>query len=150
MRKKGILQGCPLSPTFGNLYLAPFDKWLDARGTRFCRYSDDILVCFPEQQEAEDFYPIMEIALLDNARCQITISHKYALWEAIGEYDAEFGSISYEDGVYSSRDRGSDWEIEETGCSGWIFYDSPGLLRWFDNNEGIELYFVPYVNSTDE
>lgn len=101
-------------------------------------------------QEAEDFYPIMKIAPLDSERCQITISHKYAMWEATGEYDAEFGSISYEDGVYSSRDHGGDWEIEETGCSGWIFYDSPGLLCWFDNDEGGELYFVPHIDSTDE
>ena len=54
--KRGILQGCPLSPTFGNLYLAPFDRWLDAKGLHFCRCSDDILVCFRERREAEDFY----------------------------------------------------------------------------------------------
>ena len=101
-------------------------------------------------QEAEDFYPVMEITPLDSNRCKITISHKYAMWEATGEYDADFGRVSYKDGVYSSRDRGGDWEVEETGCSGRIFYESPGLLRWFDNDEGDELYFVPYVDSADE
>ena len=102
-------------------------------------------------QEAEyETYPRMKITPLDSKRCQITIWYKYYMWEATGEYDADLSRISYKDGVYSSRDRGGDWEVEETGCSGWIFYESPGLLRWLDNNEGNELYFAPYVDSTDE
>ncbi|MBR0280230.1 MAG: hypothetical protein IJQ81_01405 [Oscillibacter sp.] len=100
-------------------------------------------------QEPDDFYPVMQITPLDSKRCQIAIGYKYDMWEAVGEYD-NLRRISYKDGVYSSRDRGGDWEVEKTGCSGWIIYESPGLLRWFDNDEGYELYFVPYVDSMDE
>ena len=54
---RGVLQGCPLSPHLANLYLASHDEWLDSLGVPFCRYADDIVVCFSSKQEAERFYP---------------------------------------------------------------------------------------------
>ena len=69
--KKGILQGSPLSPALGNLYLSPFDKWLDSKKLPFCRYSDDILVCFRTRAEAEDFYGKAVQELLQTYRLEL-------------------------------------------------------------------------------
>ena len=57
--KKGLLQGSPLSPLLANLYLTSLDEWIDEHAHAFCRYSDDIFVCFRERREAEAFYPIL-------------------------------------------------------------------------------------------
>jgi RNA-directed DNA polymerase len=40
-REVGVLQGSPLSPRLSNILLDDFDKELERRGHRFCRYADD-------------------------------------------------------------------------------------------------------------
>lgn len=40
-RTKGVPQGGPLSPLLANILLDDFDKELEQRGHRFCRYADD-------------------------------------------------------------------------------------------------------------
>jgi RNA-directed DNA polymerase len=39
-REAGTPQGSPLSPLLSNLLLDEFDKELERRGHRFCRYAD--------------------------------------------------------------------------------------------------------------
>ena len=53
---KGIIQGCSLSPLWGNLYLNALDQRLDALEMSFCRYADDLVIAFREKQKASDFY----------------------------------------------------------------------------------------------
>ncbi len=59
---KGICQGSPLSPLLSNLYLAPFDRYLEKRGFRHIRFSDDIIILLQDsaqgkllRQEIENF-----------------------------------------------------------------------------------------------
>jgi group II intron reverse transcriptase/maturase len=40
-REAGMPQGSPLSPLLSNILLDDFDKELERRGHRFCRYADD-------------------------------------------------------------------------------------------------------------
>ena len=40
-REAGMAQGSPLSPLLSNILLDDFDKELERRGHRFCRYADD-------------------------------------------------------------------------------------------------------------
>jgi len=40
-RKEGTPQGGPLSPLLANVVLDEFDKELERRGHKFCRYADD-------------------------------------------------------------------------------------------------------------
>jgi len=40
----GTPQGGPLSPLLSNIYLDELDKELEARGLRFCRYADDVVI----------------------------------------------------------------------------------------------------------
>src|SRR5450756_1796471 len=39
--EEGVPQGGPLSPLLSNVMLDEFDKELEKRGHRFCRYADD-------------------------------------------------------------------------------------------------------------
>lgn len=104
-----------------------------------------------EWEAADDFYPVMEITHSGGGQCQITITHKFAKWEAIGEYDGEREALLYSDGIYSSLNHGSiEWEVEETDCSGWIFYESPDALRWFSNDDDFEQYFIRTGSPMDE
>lgn len=41
---KGSPQGGPLSPLLSNIYLDRFDRLLESRGHRFCRYADDCVI----------------------------------------------------------------------------------------------------------
>ncbi|AGI85993.1 putative reverse transcriptasematurase of intron [Candidatus Methanomethylophilus alvi Mx1201] len=42
--RQGSPQGGPLSPLLSNIYLDRFDRLLESRGLRFCRYADDRLI----------------------------------------------------------------------------------------------------------
>ena len=90
----------------------------------------------------ESDYYVMKIVPLSSESCQITITSKFAKWDAVGEYDARRDRIYYSDGTYSSLNRNSmAWEVEESGCSGWILYEAPDALCWLDDDE-VEWYFI--------
>ena len=55
-KKKGLLQGSPLSPMLSNYYLTALDKKYYEAGIRYCRYSDDITLYFKTREEAEAAY----------------------------------------------------------------------------------------------
>lgn len=95
-----------------------------------------------EWEEVESDYYVMKIVPLSSESCQITITSKFAKWDAVGEYDARRDRIYYSDGTYSSLNRNSmAWEVEESGCSGWILYEAPDALCWLDDDE-VEWYFI--------
>ena len=49
----GTPQGGCISPLLANIYLDPFDKELEARGLRFCRYADDVVIFVKSERAAE-------------------------------------------------------------------------------------------------
>ncbi|MCE4225878.1 hypothetical protein HCU64_19170 [Methylobacterium sp. C25] len=49
---RGIRQGMPLSPTLANLCLSEFDRHIEQSNIRMIRYSDDIILFFPNRSEA--------------------------------------------------------------------------------------------------
>ncbi len=55
-KKKGILQGSPISPLFANLYLASLDRDYMDHGYKYCRYSDDINIYFKDYDDAVTCY----------------------------------------------------------------------------------------------
>ena len=105
-----------------------------------------------EWEEVDSHYPVMEIAHLSGEQCQITITHKYAKWDATGEYDATRGVIRYFDGTYSSLNRASmEWEAEEEAdCSGWIYYEAPDALCWYNTADDYAEYFIRTDSLMDE
>ena len=52
-RDAGTPQGSPLSPLLSNILLDSFDKELERRGHRFCRYADDANVYVRSQRAGE-------------------------------------------------------------------------------------------------
>ncbi|MBE6525650.1 MAG: group II intron reverse transcriptase/maturase [Thermoplasmata archaeon] len=51
--EKGSPQGGPLSPLLANIYLNEFDRLLEERGLRFCRYADDIVILVRSERAAK-------------------------------------------------------------------------------------------------
>ena len=51
--ERGSPQGGPLSPLLANIYLNEFDKVLEERGMRFCRYADDIVISVRSEKAAQ-------------------------------------------------------------------------------------------------
>ena len=51
--REGSPQGGPLSPLLSNIYLDKFDKLLESRGLRFCRYADDCMIFVRSQRAGE-------------------------------------------------------------------------------------------------
>lgn len=56
VKRKGILQGSPLSPMIANLYLAPLDERMEREGMHYCRYADDINVYCRTREEAQEIF----------------------------------------------------------------------------------------------
>jgi RNA-directed DNA polymerase len=52
-RKQGTPQGGPLSPLLSNILLDDFDKELERRGHKFCRYADDCNIYVHSQRAGE-------------------------------------------------------------------------------------------------
>lgn len=55
-KNKGILQGSPISPFLGNLYLSLLDTQLELMNIPFCRFCDDIAMFFSNFEEAKESY----------------------------------------------------------------------------------------------
>lgn len=53
IREAGTPQGSPLSPLLSNILLDDFDKELERRGHRFCRYADDANIYVRSQRAGE-------------------------------------------------------------------------------------------------
>ncbi len=53
LRRRGIVQGGPLSTLLANVYLDVLDRALAARGACFVRFADDVLLLFRSRAEAE-------------------------------------------------------------------------------------------------
>lgn len=51
--EEGSPQGGNLSPLLANIYLNEFDRLLEERGHRFCRYADDIMILVRSERAAE-------------------------------------------------------------------------------------------------
>ena len=49
---EGVMQGGPLSPLLGNVMLNELDKVLEARGHRFARYADDLMIYCKSKRSA--------------------------------------------------------------------------------------------------
>ena len=55
-KRKGLIQGSPLSPVFSNLYLTTFDRQIQAEGYNYCRFSDDIAIFTKTKDDAEEAF----------------------------------------------------------------------------------------------
>ena len=51
--KEGTPQGASISPLLANIYLDPFDKELERRGLRFCRFADDVVIFVKSERAAQ-------------------------------------------------------------------------------------------------
>ena len=64
--KKGIMAGTPQSSFFANLYLAELDRYFEENNLLYCRYSDDIIVFAPTEEEVHQHAQTIR-SFLENA-----------------------------------------------------------------------------------
>ncbi len=70
-RSEGTPQGGPLSPLLSNVLLDEFDKELERRGHRFCRYADDSNVYVKSRRAGERVMASLEKFLWERLRLKI-------------------------------------------------------------------------------
>ncbi len=85
----GIIQGSPLSPLLANVYLHPFDRWMQKRRHHLVRYADDFVVLAPDESQAEAGY---NDSLFGLHKLQLTVNRQKMRivrpgepWEFLGE-----------------------------------------------------------------
>ena len=70
-RSEGTPQGGPLSPLLSNILLDEFDKELEKRGHRFCRYADDANVFVKSRRAGERVMTSLETFLWERLRLKV-------------------------------------------------------------------------------
>lgn len=85
----GIIQGSPLSPLLANVYLHPFDRWMQKRRHHLVRYADDFVVLAPDEPQAEagyndSLFGLHKLQLAVN-RQKMRIVRPGEPWEFLGE-----------------------------------------------------------------
>ena len=81
-KNKGILQGSPISPFLGNLYLSLLDTQLESMRIPFCRYCDDISMFFASFEEAKEGYTKVIDILKNDLEMDIN-AQKSGIYEGI-------------------------------------------------------------------
>lgn len=72
-RKLGIHQGASISPILSNVYLTKFDQWIESECLFYARYSDDMVIFAPSQEQLQKLLPQMQNRLRDLG---LTLSEK--------------------------------------------------------------------------
>jgi len=62
-KKRGIIQGGPLSPLFANIVLNEFDWYLDSLGLKFVRYADDVVIMSKNIDDSKTSKTVAELYL---------------------------------------------------------------------------------------
>ncbi len=78
----GTPQGSPLSPFLANLYLAPFDRAVEAERFEMVRYGDDVCIGAVSRQEAERARGVVARAL---GRLRLALNEKKVEIRHLGE-----------------------------------------------------------------
>ena len=93
--EKGIMAGTPISTFLANLYLAHMDHYFADAGVLYARYSDDIIVFGPTEEEREQ-YTVTILRFLNEAGLSVNPAKEART--APGEMWTFLG-ICYRDGV---------------------------------------------------
>ena len=83
-KRKGLLQGSPLSPLLSNLYLTPLDDMLEAKSYRFARFGDDITICCRNRDEAEEAFALVKKTVNEAYNLELN-QLKSGVFEALGQ-----------------------------------------------------------------
>ena len=88
----GAMAGIPVSPFFANIYLSDTDKWFEAKGIDYFRYSDDILIFADSETELNQYmdflYASLEKLKLKVNPSKVRIFLPGEVWDFLGfSYD---------------------------------------------------------------
>jgi hypothetical protein len=76
----GVPQGCPLADLIANVYLFDFDKristYIESLGGLYMRYSDDIFIAFPDNEEDPDIVKNLLLAEIRKQGANIDIKEE--------------------------------------------------------------------------
>ncbi len=92
--KRGVMAGTPTSPFLANVYLTPLDRHFESLGIPYARYSDDIILFAPTEDELNVHRLFIADFLLSRGLCINTdkeaIAAPFKGWSFLG--------IAYKDG----------------------------------------------------
>ncbi len=117
---RGVMAGTPTSAFLANVYLLPVDRYFEAQGVCYARYSDDIILFAPTAQELEAhknhlLQALAERKLAVNPEKEST-SLPHEAWTFLG--------ITYQDGVIDLS------ENTKNKLKGKIRRKARALYRW--------------------
>jgi len=146
-REDGTPQGGPLSPLLANLLLDEFDKELEKRGHRFCRYADDCNIYVRSEQAGQRVMSSLTKFLLKRLRLKVNLQKSAVAYAEARQFlgyrllrGGKFGiaprSVAkFKDRVraITSRNRGVKLEqvVDELNryTTGWLNYFRYAMLR---------------------
>ena len=99
---KGTPQGGNLSPLLANIYLNQFDKELEARGLRFTRYADDVLICVKSEVAANRVMTSVTKWLDKRLRVKVNVT-KTKVDRPNGIKYLGYGFYQNEEGIYGPK-----------------------------------------------
>ena len=98
----GTPQGGNLSPLLANIYLNQFDKELEARGLRFTRYADDVLICVKSEVAANRVMASVTKWLDKRLRVKVNVT-KTKVDRPNGIKYLGYGFYQNEEGIYGPK-----------------------------------------------
>lgn len=137
-RRRGVLQGCCVSPLFANLYLHSLDLLLDTEGWPWLRFADNLYVYASSEEEALCYYEQL-CSMLENDYHLHVNTKKSGVYEALRRRVLGYDFRRTKDGStievlrheYRPRNRYPDWHrsaLVETHAGGEFHLVDDGIL----------------------
>ncbi len=122
-KRKGIVQGSPLSPLFSNLYLREFDKLCETKGCHLVRFADDINIYAKNAEEAATVFEFAKNTLLTyGLKCN---EKKSGVYEALNRKYIGYRLVKVKGEIIAKKNT-----YEQTSYHNW----RESAIRFIDKN----------------
>ena len=113
-KRKGLVQGCSLSPILSNLYLHDLDEYMEIQGYSWIRFADDISIFCKTKEEGESIFK--DVSGFLTIRCLLPINEqKSGLFDGVQRrllgysFEEENGKIVAKKHIYKRTKEFNNW-----------------------------------------